>query len=74
MESSTAPNKSPLKRNAQPIPTFAMISPAAAGPIICAALNEVEFKATALDRSPSPHDFRNERLAYGSVEGCSAAG
>ena len=36
------------------MPTFAISKPATAGPIICAALNEVEFNATALGRSSSP--------------------
>ena len=36
------------------MPTFAISKPATAGPIIWAALNEVEFNATALGRSSSP--------------------
>ena len=36
------------------MPTFAMSKPAMAGPIIWAALNEVEFNATAFGRSSSP--------------------
>jgi hypothetical protein len=43
-----------LIKNAPPEPTAAMIKPAAAGPIIRAALNEVEFSPTAFDRSASP--------------------
>ena len=40
-------------RKAQPVPKVAMVTPATAGPTICAALNEVELSATALDRSAS---------------------
>ena len=47
-------NDAPLNRNAQPVPTEAMTRPATAGPIIRAALNEVEFSAIAFDRSASP--------------------
>ena len=47
-------NDAPLNRNAQPVPTEAMTRPATAGPIMRAALNEVEFSAIAFDRSASP--------------------
>jgi hypothetical protein len=36
------------------VPTAAMRIPAMAGPIIRAALKDVEFSATAFDRSASP--------------------
>ncbi len=41
-------------RKAQPVPIAAMTTPETAGPIIRAALNEVELSATALCRSASP--------------------
>ena len=41
-------------RNTHPVPTVAMRTPATAGPINRAALNDVEFSATALERSASP--------------------
>ena len=53
-ETSTATNEAPLIRKAQPVPTAAISRPATAGPIIRAALNEVELSATALGRSASP--------------------
>ena len=53
-ETSTAAKDAPLIRKAQPVPTAAMVRPAMAGPIIRAALNEVELSATALCRSASP--------------------
>ncbi len=40
--------------NAQPVPTEASSTPAMAGPTMRAMLNDVEFSATALDRSRSP--------------------
>ena len=54
MESKTAPKDSPFRRNAQPVPTFAITRPATAGPIIWPAKNEVELSATALGRYSSP--------------------
>ena len=41
-------------RNTHPEPTAAMRMPAMAGPIMRAPWNEVEFRATALERSASP--------------------
>ena len=55
-------------RKAQPVPIAAMTTPETAGPIIRAALNEVEFSATALCRSSSPDQFRDESLAHRRVE------
>jgi len=46
--------EAPLIRNTQPEPTEAISVPAIAGPIILAALNDVEFSATAFARSASP--------------------
>jgi hypothetical protein len=43
-----------LIRKTYPVPTDAISKPAAAGPIIRAALNEVELRATAFDKSFSP--------------------
>jgi len=43
-----------LIRNTQPDPTEAISRPAMAGPTIRAALNEVEFSATAFERLSSP--------------------
>jgi len=51
---STAMNDVPLNRNAQPVPTEAIMRPATAGPIMRAALNEVEFSAIAFESSASP--------------------
>ncbi len=53
-EQSTAANEAALIRNTHPDPTQAMTAPATAGPTIRAALKEVEFSATAFDRSASP--------------------
>ena len=53
-DASTATKLTPLIRNAQPVPTDAMTKPAAAGPIIRAALNDVELSATAFASSRSP--------------------
>ena len=44
----------PLTTNAQPVPTLAMTRPAKAGPIMRAALNDVELRATALGKCSSP--------------------
>ncbi len=46
----TAANDPALIKKTQPVPTAAISRPATAGPIMRAALNEVEFSATALDR------------------------
>jgi hypothetical protein len=43
-----------LIKNTHPEPTAAIRRPAVAGPTIRAALNEVEFRATAFDKSASP--------------------
>jgi hypothetical protein len=43
-----------LIRKAQPVPIEAITTPATAGPTICPALKEVEFSATAFDKSASP--------------------
>ena len=53
-EHSTARNERALIRNTHPVPTPAIRTPAMAGPIMRAALNDVEFSATAFGRSPSP--------------------
>ena len=53
-EQSTAPNDAALIRNSEPVPTAAMRRPASAGPIMRAALNEVEFSPTAFDSPASP--------------------
>ncbi len=52
-EPSTATNESALRRNTHPVPTAAMSTPAMAGPMRRAALNDVELRPTALDRSSS---------------------
>jgi len=49
----TAPNEAALMRKTQPEPTAAIRTPAMAGPTRRAALNEAEFRATALDNSAS---------------------
>jgi hypothetical protein len=55
---STAINETPLIRKAEPAPIAEMTTPETAGPIIRAALNEVELSATAFDRSASPTSSR----------------
>jgi len=50
----TGRNDAALTRKTQPVPIFAMSTPAIAGPIMRAELNEVEFSATAFPRSFSP--------------------
>ena len=52
-ESSTATKETPLIRKAQPVPTEAMTRPDIAGPIMRAALNEVELSAIAFGRPSS---------------------
>ena len=52
-EQSTAANEPALMRKTQPEPTAAIRRPAIAGPIIRAALNDVELSPTALERSAS---------------------
>ncbi len=52
-ETITAANEPAFARNAQPVPTLAITSPATAGPTMRAALNDVEFNATAFDSSAS---------------------
>jgi hypothetical protein len=52
-ENSTAANDAALIRKTQPEPTAAIKTPAAAGPINLAALNDVEFRATAFGKSAS---------------------
>ena len=47
-DSRTAMKEAPLISNAQPVPTALMTKPETAGPIILAALKEVELSATAL--------------------------
>ncbi len=47
-------NDRALIRNTQPVPTAAIMKPATAGPIMRAALNDVEFSPTAFERSSSP--------------------
>ncbi len=47
-------NDKALMRNTHPVPTAAIMNPAMAGPIMRAALNEVEFRPTAFARSSSP--------------------
>jgi hypothetical protein len=51
---STATKEAPLIKKAQPVPIAAMTTPETAGPIIRAALDEVELSATALCKSSSP--------------------
>ena len=51
---STAAKERPLSKKTHPDPTTAMSSPAAAGPIVRATLNEVALSATAFCRSASP--------------------
>ena len=41
-------------RNTQPGPTTTVSRPATAGPIMRAALNDAELRATALERLPPP--------------------
>ena len=53
-EANTAKKLLPFSKNAQPVPTDAMVRPATAGPIMRAILNEVELSAMALDKSFSP--------------------
>ena len=53
-EQSTATNEAALSMNTHPLPMAAMSTPATAGPIRRAALNEVELSATAFERSASP--------------------
>ena len=50
-----------------------MTRPATAGPIMRAALNEVELSATAFDRSASPHQLGDEGLAHRRIERRAAA-
>src|SRR5260370_34179189 len=52
-EKSTAANDAALIRKTQAEPTAAIKTPATAGPINLAALNDVEFRATAFDKSAS---------------------
>ncbi len=52
-DSSTAANENPFTMNTGPEPIQAMSTPAAAGPINLALWKEVEFSATALERSAS---------------------
>ena len=67
-EQSTATKEAPLIRNTQPEPTEAISVPAIAGPIILAALNEVEFRATAFARSVSPTSSADKGVARGRIE------
>ena len=60
-------------RNTQPEPTAAMRRPAIAGPIIRAALNEVEFSATAFDRSASPTSSETKVCRAGESNAVDAA-
>ena len=47
-------NEAAFNRNTHPEPTAAISTPASAGPIMRAALNEVELRPTAFDKSSSP--------------------
>jgi len=66
-------NDTPLNRNAQPVPTEAMTMPATAGPIMRAALNEVEFSAIAFGQIRIAHQFGHECLAHWCIERRGAA-
>ena len=60
-------------RNAQPVPMAAMIRPATAGPIIRAALNEVELSADRVGQVLVADQFRDEGLAHRRIERRGAA-
>ena len=59
--------------NTQPVPTTAISTPATAGPIMRAALKEVELSATALDRCASPTSSATKLWRAGASKAADAA-
>jgi hypothetical protein len=68
IEARTAPKESPFSRIAQPVPTFAMSKPATAGPIIWAAVKEVEFKGDGVWKVAVTDHLGHEGLPNRSIK------